>query len=41
MQPGIHGCSIHPLKSRKNQAEEEKGYPREYTHIHMGVHENI
>jgi hypothetical protein len=45
LQPGIHSCSIHPLKSSIPpdgiKGGTEKGCPREYTHIHMGVHEDI
>jgi hypothetical protein len=39
-----HPQLLHPSTEKLNpiyQAEEEKGYPRQYTHIHMGVHENI
>jgi hypothetical protein len=42
MQPGIYSCSIHPLKNEITPDRiGYKGCPREYTHIHMGVHQDI
>jgi hypothetical protein len=35
-------CSIHPLEELNDTRRDRvKGGPREYTHIHMGIHEGI
>jgi hypothetical protein len=41
-KPGNYGpTSVPSAVSWTRQPGKEKGGPREYTHIHMGVHEDI
>jgi hypothetical protein len=49
VQPGIHIQVLHPSTENSNPPHHQdrgigkrvKESPREYTHIHMGVHEDI